>query len=352
MTDVETKKLDAEILKFIRSHSERDSTDEAFNGLALQLFAYQFRRNSLYRRFCLMEGKGPENVLYWSRVPAMPADGFKELVLTTFPKKNSVKIFRTSGTISATKASADALGLRGAHFFDTLGLYEAAIAPGFRRFVLKGASGADLRFLISSPKEAPDSSLSFMMGVVRRKFAKGGGKSYIKEGQPLFKELAADLGHATSKVVILSTALALKGFLDFLKKKKISLKLPDGSRLMETGGFKGASRSVSKAVLYAECQKTLGIQANRCVSEYGMTELSSQFYSEGPKGLFRGPAWTRTMEFKGLLRHFDLANRGSVMAVQTQDRGRVRSGGFKLLGRAKDAELRGCSLSYEEFVRQ
>ena len=345
MTDFETKKLDAEILKFIRDHSERESTDEAFNRLALKLFAYQYRRNSLYRRFSQMEGKEPRNVLHWSRVPAMPAAGFKELVLTTFPKKNSIRIFRTSGTTHQKI-------LRGAHFFDTLRLYEAAILPPFSRFVLHGASGADLRLLISTPEASPDSSLSFMMEVVRRKFAKGGGRFYIKEGQPLFKKLAADVGRVKSKIVILATALALKGFLDYLKKEKISLRLPAGSRLMETGGFKGASRSVSKAVLYAECQKILGIRANDCVSEYGMTELSSQFYSQGPKGLFRGPAWTRTIEQKGLLRHFDLANRGSVMAVQTEDRGRVTRDGFKLLGRAKSAELRGCSLSYEEFIRQ
>ena len=352
MTDFETKKLDAAVLKFIHDHSENESTDEAFNGLALQIFAYQHRRNALYRRFCRMQGKGPKNVLHWRQVPAMPAAGFKELVLTTFPKKNSIKIFRTSGTTSATGTSADALGLRGAHFFDTLRLYEAAIVPPFRRFLLKGTPGVDLRFLISSPKDAPDSSLSFMMGVVRRKFAKGGGRFYIKEGRPLFRELTVDLGQVKSKVVVLATALALKGFLDYLKRKKISLRLPVGSRLMETGGFKGALRSVSKAVLYAECEKVLGISKNDCVSEYGMTELSSQFYSEGPKGLFRGPAWTRTLECKGLLRHFDLANRGSVMAVQTEDRGKMRSGGFELLGRAKGAELRGCSLSYEEFIRQ
>ena len=121
---------------------------------------------------------------------------------------------------------------------------------------------------------------------------------------------------------------------------------------METGGFKGRARSISKSALYRQCREFLGIHENDCVSEYGMTELSSQFYAVGSKALFRGPAWTRTIECGGLLRHFDLANRGSVMAVQTEDRGRIRPGGFELLGRARKAELRGCSLSYEEFIRQ
>ena len=133
---------------------------------------------------------------------------------------------------------------------------------------------------------------------------------------------------------------------------------------METGGFKGYTQKISKTALYAECQKYLGIPADHCLSEYGMTELSSQFYARGPRGLFQGPAWTRTLVMdsltgrqahpgkKGLLKHFDLANRGSVMVIQTEDRGRIARAGFELLGRFEGSERRGCSLSYEEFIRQ
>ena len=140
---------------------------------------------------------------------------------------------------------------------------------------------------------------------------------------------------------------------------------------METGGFKGRIREISRPKLYAECEKRLGILKHFCVSEYGMTELSSQFYDTTLRDHFlkirrkpfkEGPSWIRTLvidprsgrEAKkgcaGLLRHFDLANRGSVLAVQTEDMGRVVGSGFELLGRASGPELRGCSLSYEEFL--
>jgi hypothetical protein len=46
----------------------------------------------------------------------------------------------------------------------------------------------------------------------------------------------------------------------------------------------------------------------------------------------------------GLIRVLDLANVSSVMAVQTEDLGVRREGGFELMGRARMAELRGCSL--------
>ena len=46
----------------------------------------------------------------------------------------------------------------------------------------------------------------------------------------------------------------------------------------------------------------------------------------------------------GLLRILDLANVRSVMAIQTEDLA-VRCGkGFELIGRASQAEARGCSL--------
>ena len=49
---------------------------------------------------------------------------------------------------------------------------------------------------------------------------------------------------------------------------------------METGGFKGRSREVSKKELYAMFEKFLGISPARVVNEYGMTELSTQFYDQ------------------------------------------------------------------------
>jgi hypothetical protein len=52
----------------------------------------------------------------------------------------------------------------------------------------------------------------------------------------------------------------------------------------------------------------------------------------------------------GLIRVFDLANIFSVMAIQTEDLG-VRCGdGFELIGRARFAEPRGCSLMTDSAI--
>ena len=136
--------------------------------------------------------------------------------------------------------------------------------------------------------------------------------------------------------------------------------LIEGSVVIETGGFKGRSREVEKSELYALFAQRLGADPTRCFSEYGMSELASQFYSQGVDGPKLAPPWLRTRILDpvtgtdaapgkpGLLAHYDLANYNSVQAIQTEDMGIWdERGGFQLLGRAPGAVLRGCSLLAE-----
>jgi hypothetical protein len=346
--------LQREILRFMRRYPSGPAPEKDFNGLALRVFVHQFEKNALYRRFCEMEGVTPASIHDWKRIPAMPATAFKELVLTSFPARKKVKVFKTSGTSTDSAAGPG----RGAHYFETLALYKASILPPFRKHVLK--SDASYYFLMPSDKEAPASSLSYMMKVVNERFALKKGCFFVRRGRPDYGTLARDLMKERKKALLLATAFALKGFLDYLEKRGLRLRLKPGSRLMETGGFKGRRGEVPKAELYRLCRARLGL--SDFVSEYGMTELSSQYYSRNG-GVFAAPAWMRAVVMdprtgkecpkgrSGLLKHVDLANLGSVMAVQTEDLGRAKGKGFELLGRLRGSEARGCSLTYERFLR-
>ena len=348
-----------EVLRFIRRHSARSASESAFNALALRVFRSQFEKNALYRRFCVMENVTPENLKSWKDIPAMPAAAFKELVLASFPAGKKKKIFKTSGTtLRQAQGGAGGPG-PGVHYFETLALYEASILPPFKKHTLKGGRRA-FYFLMPTAQEAPASSLSHMMKVVNARFARGKGKFYVRKGEPQFGSLARNLQKEKKEVLLLATAFALKGFLDYLEQRDLRLRLKRGSRLMETGGFKGRTHEIPKAALYRLCRERLGI--SDFVSEYGMTELSSQYYGRNG-GPFAAPEWMRAVIVDprtgkecpkgrtGLLKHVDLANTGSVMAVQTEDLGKAKGNGFELLGRAKWSEARGCSLPYERFLR-
>jgi hypothetical protein len=178
-----------------------------------------------------------------------------------------------------------------------------------------------------------------------------------------------DAEAAGAPVCILGTAFALVHWLDALREAGTRFHLPTGSRLMDTGGFKGRSREVAREELYGAVEERTGISHAWCVNEYGMTEMSSQFYdavagfgSPPADRLHAGPPWVRTQATDpetlrplphgevGVLRHLDLANLDSVMAIQTADLGITSPGGFRVLGRARGAEARGCSLAMDDLL--
>jgi hypothetical protein len=146
-----------------------------------------------------------------------------------------------------------------------------------------------------------------------------------------------------------------------------TLALPAGARLMETGGFKGRARERSREALYAELEAALGVPPERIVNQYGMTELGSQFYDtvlHDPGGARRKrvPPWVRVRLLDplsgaeveagepGLVTVVDLANTGSVLALQTADLGRSVGDGFEVLGRSPGAEARGCSIAADAML--
>ena len=361
--ELESKKLDQKILRFMASG---DGSEKGFERLAMEVFVYQFRWNKSYGKFCEHEKRTPNSVSGWKQIPAMPTAGFKELVLTAFPVSKAKKVFKTSGTTQ---------GRSGAHFFDTLKLYEASIAPTFERSLLPDKAKLEYFYLMMLPSGAPHSSLSYMMGVVNRRYGRSArGRFYVRRDKAEHERLCRDLAKIGPRrpVFMLATAFSLKSFLDHLRDHKRRFCFKPGSRIMETGGFKGRTREISKDALYRLCEKYLGVPRDACVSEYGMTELSSQCYDSRfydrykgvkRKSRFVSSPWLRTLAIdprtmkeapvggKGMLRHFDLANRGSVLAVQTEDIGVRLDEGFELLGRSNASELRGCSLAYEEFLR-
>jgi hypothetical protein len=339
--------------------------DLGFNTLALDLFAQQFALNLVYRRICEARSVTPGTVEHWSRIPAVPAAAFKELEMTCLAPDRRTTVFHSSGTTGQQPS-------RHFHCAESLDLYEASLWPWFERHVLAGwpKDAAKLLFLTPSAKAAPYSSLVHMFECIRAAWG-ASEASFLGELSPDgawsldVARAAAALDCAVGAlkpIVLLGTAFNFVHLLDGLAAKGLKPVLPAGSRVMETGGYKGRSRELSKAELHALIEQRLGVPRSQVICEYGMSELSSQAYdgvAGGPQNTprcFHFPPWCRVqivspetgLEVKdgetGLVRLFDLANAYSVMALQTEDLGVRRGAGFELLGRAAEAESRGCSL--------
>jgi hypothetical protein len=338
--------------------------DERFERLALALFAVQFEQNPIYGRFCTARGATPERVKRWQEIPAVPTGAFKEVALRCFPAERTVKVFRTSGT---------SLERRGALHLDTLELYEASLVPSFEAGVLTDLEASrklPILVLAPAPSEAFDSSLTHMFDVmVTRRGAPGSG-FFVRDGQLDVDALLAALPRAeeqSSPLLLCGTAFAFVHLLEALEARELRISLPPGTRVMETGGFKGRSRELSRESLYEWIGDRLGVPPERCVNQYGMTELGSQFYDsvlaqpEAPRHK-RVPPWARVRivapeggealgaEGVGAIHIVDLANTGSVLSVSTADLGVMRGVGFEVLGREPTAEARGCSLAADEML--
>lgn len=336
-----------------------------FDELACALARHQAALCPAVARLFRARRIDPDALRSAEQIPAVPTDVFKMTRVAVHPPAEDVVLFRTSGTT---------VGARGAHGLRTTETYlHGALRFGERMLAPDRPAGLRALLLMPPPEEAPDSSLGFMCAAFARTLADGG--RWFLRGNTLdlagLRAAVAEAREAEAPVLLLATSFALVYLLDALDGAP--LVLPRGSRAMQTGGYKGRTREVPAAALRAQLSVTLGLDPRSIVSEYGMTELSSQGYEatlRGQLGLDGGagegilvvPPWMRVTPVdpetlrpvpqgqEGIARIVDLANVDSAVAIQTQDRIREVPGGFELLGRLPGAAPRGCSLAIEEAL--
>jgi hypothetical protein len=343
--------LRAALLDVMRRGISSSLSDTEFDFYALRVFAHQYEHNLPYRKYCDRRGRTPANVDAWTDVPAVPTGAFKEVALVAGEPQDAQLTFRTSGTTRGAEK-------RGVHYILDPSLYEASLLPAFQTFVLDGAERMRMLSLIAPADDAPDSSLSYMITAVMRQFGSAGSAFYANRNGIDLASLNAAVEHSSEPVCLLGTSLAYAHWMESLGDKRFAL--PTGSRLMDTGGFKGESRAFTSEELRSRYESVLGIPRERCINEYGMTELCSQYYASN--GTRRGPPWVRARVVNpedlrpvargetGILQHFDLANLDSVSAIQTEDLGRETADGFVLIGRAPGAVPRGCSIAMDMLL--
>ncbi len=331
--------------------------EAAWEEMARELFAWQFARVAAYRRLCLAHDVTPQNLDSWRQIPAVPQQLFKRTILYAHGSTSPSAIYVTSGTTTGQPGRQ--------HLLD-IDIYRAVSVEGARRAGLL-ADGIDLHFITPPRSETPYSSLSAMFTFWQKSLPGQKGEHFwVRGGQFQFDRLRDALYaqiEARRPVGLCGTAFSFVHLLDTWAGLP-PLRLPRGSRLLETGGFKGRSREISKAELYAGLSKTFAVRDEAIWNEYGMSELSSQAYARGTNGIHHTPPWARAIVChpatgrevavgqRGLVRWIDLANTDSVLALQTLDLAERTRDGFRLIGRMARTEPRGCSLSAEDMAAQ
>ena len=312
-------------------------SESAFTVLALEVFRNQYARNKIYHEFVDARKVKVENIIRVEDIPFLPIEFFKtnDVVCGNTPPQ---AIFRSSGTTGMVRSH---------HLVTDLAVYRHSFLKGFE---LCYGNPADIQFLAltPTPEQAPDSSLVYMIQKLMDLSNSPENGFFLASHSGLNARLRQRRAR-NKKVMLIGLTYAL---IDFATNYP-----GDYSPLivMETGGMKGHRTEITREELHSQLCPAFGVE--QVHSEYGMTELLSQAWSQG-EGLFHTPPWMKVMMRDtndplsyvgpgetGGINIIDLANHDSCSFIATQDLGRMHyNQQFEVLGRFDASDARGCNL--------
>jgi phenylacetate-coenzyme A ligase PaaK-like adenylate-forming protein len=311
---------------------------DEFLSLSLEIFRRQYQKNKIYRSWVDTLKVDPATVNRLDQIPFLPIEFFKNhQVVTENPNANTVE-FISSSTTSQTPSR---------HFVNDISIYEKSFLECFRQFY---GEPSEYCFLALLPNylQRKGSSLVYMCKrlIEESKHPMSGFFLYDMKGLVSTIEKLKD---TSQKVFLIGVSYAL------MDLSEMDVTLNDNFIVLETGGMKGMKKELLKSELHAYLKKGLGIQ--NIHSEYGMTELLSQAYSQS-EGLFEWPPWMgflirevddplkiRLDHKTGGINVIDLANINSCSFIATKDLGRItKNNKLELMGRYDNSDVRGCNL--------
>lgn len=313
--------------------------------LALEVFRFQAVHNHLYKQYLDLLSIRPDQVNSIDEIPFLPIRFFKSHIIKT-GKWEEEDYFTSSGTGSSgqsrhsVRSVSNYINASKAIFEENYGSLESFCFLG----------------LLPSYLERDGSSLIVMVDsfIKASKYQESG--FYLKNTEELYEHLIK-LQAAKIPTVLLGVSFAL---MDFAERYELDW---NDLIVMETGGMKGKRKEITRDELHQFLSSKFHCKSIH--SEYGMTELLSQAYSQ-KEGLFNSPSSMhilvrerndpfsdRVIGRTGQLNIVDLNNLDTIAFLETEDLAKVYSdGSFEVLGRMDTADLRGCNLLLEEMVNQ
>lgn len=313
-----------------------------FRETALEVFNYQCDNNPVYKEFLDALGKDRASVKTVSDIPFLPVEFFRNRKIVSGNKPIEI-IFESSGTTGVTP---------GRHYVSDPGLYKESFSKAFTLFY-----GDPREYLIiallPSYTERESSSLVYMVAELIKR-SNNPLSGFYKDNTDDIVSVVGKSKRAGLKILLLGVTFAL---LDLAENSS-----PDfsGVIIMETGGMKGRRKELTRTELHDILRSKFNVKSIH--SEYGMTELMSQAYSSGD-GIFYCPPWMKIVirdpqdpltllpgySKTGGINVIDLANINSCSFIATGDLGKLhKDGGFEVLGRFDNSDIRGCNLLVEQ----
>jgi len=320
---------------FTKIRASKGVFDEAFT---LELFQFQAEHNVVYKTYLKALKRDVQQIKRLEDIPFLPISFFKNHSVKSWDFEAEV-VFSSSGTTGVERSQ---------HFLQQSTLYDQVCEQLFESSYGTVSDWVILA-LLPAYLERDGSSLIHMVDFLIRKSGHEESGFFLYD-TTLLRQRYLQAKAAGKKVLLLGVSFAL---LDLAESNSIQLKPEDV--VMETGGMKGRRKELVREELHAILCAGLG--SARIHSEYGMTELLSQAYSQG-EGIYQAAPWMKVLirdindPFRylengrtGGINIVDLANIDSCAFLQTQDLGRKSTENtFEVLGRFDHSDLRGCNL--------
>ena len=309
--------------------------DAEFEMLALSIFDYQMESNSIYAPYAalILKGKAPNNIF---EIPFLPISFFKTEQIICQGRAVE-EVFLSSGTS----------GDQSKHLVSDISLYRESYLKAFELFYGDITQYCILS-LLPNYREREGSSLIYMVDDLISKSKHEQSGFYLNDYESLSMRLQK-LEKEGQKTILFGVSYALLDLAEQFPQKL------EHTIIIETGGTKGKRKEMLKEELHQNLKAAFSLEVIH--SEYGMSELLSQSYSNG-EGIFKSPAWKKVLirdtndplsiigdNKTGGINVIDLANIYSCPFIATQDLGKTfEDGTFTVLGRFDNSDLRGCNL--------
>ena len=307
-----------------------------FNQKAIEIFNYQYNNNSVYSQYCKLINVDAKSIKKIEDIPFLPIQFFKNNIVSSY--REHTHLFKSSGTG----------GERSIHYVKDINIYIKSFTDCFEKN-FGSINNTVFLGLLPSYLEQGNSSLIFMVDHFIKKSNRKESGFYLNDYKKLH-DLILKLEKIEKKIILIGVSYALLDFIENFSLKTKNL------IIIETGGMKGRRKEITREELHDKLKR--GFNSNNIKSEYGMTELLSQAYSN-TNGIFKSPPWLKILvreindplyvksHGKGALNFIDLANVNSCSFIASDDIGEVyRDSSFKVLGRLSDSEIRGCNLMF------
>ena len=301
----------------------------------LEVFRFQYSNNQVYRQWCDCLKINIAEIDAVEKIPFLPISFFKthKVVCGNFQPE---LIFESSGTTQTINSK---------HYVKSGKIYEESFVKGFQHFYGNIDEYCIIGLLPNYLEKGNSSLIKMVDGLIKLSNHEESG-FYLYDFVQLHA-LLQTLESRQQKTLLFGVTFAL---LDFAEQFPMQLQ---HTIVMDTGGMKGRKKEMTRNEVREFLQKNLGVKTIH--SEYGMTELLSQAYSQG-EGKYFCPAWMQVwmrdendpllvrQKGKGLLNIIDLANIYSCSFIATDDVGSTGENYFEIWGRRDNSDLRGCNL--------